>query len=499
MKKLILPLGLFAMLFWSLASCDKGESFTTDSSAKLEFSLDTLRFDTVFTELGSATRSFKVYNRNDQAIRISKARIEGTEGAFFRMNVDGIPGNEVEQVEVYANDSIYVFVEVTIDPDQPESISPFVIEDKIIFETNGNTQEVRLEAWGQNANYLPSRFNKGVPVVYTCDNDEWVWDDAKPYVIYGEVLIDSCLLRIAAGTKIYVHGGVAQNDLFGIFSDGILFFLPQGQLKIEGTAEDPVVIQGDRLEESFQDVAGQWYGIILSKGSKGNEIDHAVIKNAAFGIYVDSTAELTVRNSQFYNTTGGGIVGFHSTIDATNCLLYNNNSTSLQLILGGSYNFTHCTFASYGVDASAASLGNSFCYKGTLTSCELQAINPMKARFQNCIFFGSRRDEIDFSDISGRQDPSLFDVKMDHCLVKVDELLTDNESLYGDFFETFCTNCVNGTRTDELFIDADEDDYHLDTMSIAIDIGMQLAEPTIDLEGNARDANPDAGCFEFQQ
>ncbi|GJM34009.1 MAG: hypothetical protein DHS20C18_30100 [Saprospiraceae bacterium] len=486
-----------AMLIWSLASCDKQESFTTDSNAKLEFSLDTLHFDTVFTELGSATRTIKVYNRNDKPLRISKVRIEGNDGAFFRMNVDGRSGNMVEDIEVWAKDSIYVFVEVTINPDQPESISPFVIEDKVIFETNGNTQEVRLEAWGQNANYLPGRFNKGVPVVYTCNDEEWVWDDAKPYVIYGEVLIDSCLLRITEGTHVYVHGGVAQNDLFGIFNDGILYFLQNGRLKVEGTLENPVIFEGDRLEEPFQDVAGQWYGIILNKGSKGNDIEHAIIKNAAFGIYVDSTAELNIRNSQFYNTTGGGIIGFHGTIDASNCLIYNNNSTSLQLILGGNYNFTQCTFASYGVDASAVSLGNSFCYKGSPVSCEIGEVLPLKARFQNCIFFGSRRDEIDFGDATGRQDPSFFDVQFDHCLVKVDELLTREMGLYADFFESYCNNCVNGSRTDELFIDPDEDDYHLDTMSIAIDIGLPLPAFPTDLEGKTRDENPDVGCFEF--
>ena len=59
-------LSLIAGLFL-LESCQSDDGFITDSSAKLEFSVDTLRFDTVFTELGSATRFIRVYNRNDQA------------------------------------------------------------------------------------------------------------------------------------------------------------------------------------------------------------------------------------------------------------------------------------------------------------------------------------------------------------------------------------------------------------------------------------------------
>ncbi|MCB0615366.1 MAG: hypothetical protein KDC75_18740, partial [Phaeodactylibacter sp.] len=326
---------IMALLGLAFASCDKQADFITDGNFTLEFSLDTLRFDTVFTELGSATRSFKVYNRNDRPLRIDKVSLEGAAGAKFRMNVDGIAGNEVEEVEIWGKDSIYIFVEVTIDPDQPLSASPFVIEDKVIFEAGDKRQEVRLEAWGQNANYFPSRFNKGVPVVLSCNNDKIVWDDPKPYVIYGEIFIDSCALEVMAGTQIYVHGGIAQNEVFGIFNDGIIYTLNNGSIRLLGTREAPIVIQGDRLEEPFQEQPGQWQGIILGKGSKGNVMEWATVKNAVFSVYVDSLAELTASNSRFYNTNSSGIIGFHSTISLENCLVYNNLSSSVQLILGG--------------------------------------------------------------------------------------------------------------------------------------------------------------------
>ena len=50
--------------------------------AMLEFSTDTLRFDTVFTELGSATRSFRVRNNNDLAVRISNVRLENPNSRY---------------------------------------------------------------------------------------------------------------------------------------------------------------------------------------------------------------------------------------------------------------------------------------------------------------------------------------------------------------------------------------------------------------------------------
>ena len=487
-----------ALLGLALASCNKTEDFITDGNFTLEFSLDTLRFDTVFTELGSATRSFKAYNRNDRPVRIGKVSLAGTAGAKFRMNVDGTPGDVVEGVEIRENDSIYVFVEVTIDPDQPLSVSPFVIEDKVLFETGDKRQEVRLEAWGQNANYYPNRFNRGVPDTISCNNDKIVWDDPKPYVIYGEIFIEKCALEVAAGTRIHVHGGVAKNELFGIFNDGIIWTMPSGSIRMRGTKEAPIVIEGDRLEEPFQDEYGQWQGIILGRGSRGNIMEWTTVKNAIFSVYVDSLAEFTARNSQFYNTNSSGIIGFHSTISLENCLIYNNLSTSVQLILGGDYSFDYCTVASYGVDASAIGMSNFYCYDDFL-NCQVLEAASLRARFRNCIFFGSRRDEVSLSDIYGGQQPNAFDVEFQNCIVRVDELLTQQDGLYADFLENQCATCINATRDDALFAGPNEDDYHLDTLSIAEGMALPLTGIGIDLEGNMRDATaPDIGCYERQ-
>jgi len=492
---------LSALLLTALFfSCQKEENFITDDSARLEFSLDTLRFDTVFTELGSATRFFKVYNRNNRPVRVSRIYLDDNEGGRFRLNIDGDVGNEAEDVVIYANDSIYVFAEVTIDPDQPVSVSPYVVQESVRFITNDNEQTVYLEAWGQNANYIPNRFAAGVPSLLSCGNGEITWDDPKPYVIYGALFIDSCVLNIAAGTRLHVHGGIAQNDLFGgTYNDGMIYVLNNGSLRVNGTPDQPVIIQGDRLEEPFREQPGQWAGIVLGKRSRGNVIEYATVKNAIFGVYVDSAASLVAENARFYNTASSGLVGFHSSITATNCLIYNNFATSVQLTHGGNYRFTYCTLASYGVNASALSMSNFFCYDG-ISSCQVLGVNRLRARFENSIIFGSRRDEINLADISGGTDPSLFTVSFEDCIVKVDELLEQQDGLYADFFETFCEPCINGESDDPLFVDPNEDDYYLDSLSIAIGQASPVAFPqpvTIDLENRERDpAAPDIGCYE---
>jgi len=480
----------------ALFSCDDEQDFITDGNFDLEFSVDTLRFDTVFTQLGSATRSFKVYNRNDRPVRIQKVSIAGNEGGRFMMNVDGIPGDEVEDVEIFGNDSIYVFVETTIDPDQPLSESPFVIEDRVIFNTGEKEESVRLEAWGQNANYIPNRFNKGGVTLLSCDNETVVWDDPKPYVIYGVLLIDTCVLEVAAGTRIHVHGGVAQNDLFGVFNDGLIYTLSQGSIRMLGTKEDSIVIQGDRLEEGFAEASGQWQGVVIGRGSRGNLMEYTTVKNGVFSVYVDSLAEFTARNSRFYNTNSSGVIGFNSTINLENCLLYNNQANSLQLILGGSYDFKYCTVASYGVDASAAYMSNYFCYD---QFCNVSAQAPLKAAFTNCILYGSSRDELVLDDGFDAQVPELYNIAFNNCVVKVDQILDDEEAGYADFLENQCVNCINATRDDALFVSVSDDNYRLDTLSVAEMQALPLPDITADIVGNERDAGqPDIGCFEYQ-
>ena len=263
----------------TINACFSDDDIITSPDARIEFSLDTLRFDTVFTEQGSATRILKLYNPNNQTIEIERIYVGSGASSSFRFNIDGISGNEARNIQIKAKDSLYIFGEVTVDPDQPLSISPFVIEDQLLFDVNGETQSVLLEAWGQNANYIPSRFGGGGQVALVC-NGEVVWDDPKPYVIFGIVVIDDgCTLRIPAGTKVYVHGGLQRtfvpdpenpNDSLRIFyNDGRIIVNSRGRLIVEGTQEEPVVIQGDLLEPEFSDITGQWFGIVMVGGSKG--------------------------------------------------------------------------------------------------------------------------------------------------------------------------------------------------------------------------------------
>jgi hypothetical protein len=141
--------GFFLLFLASLSSCKK-DKFDTNSG--ISFSTDTLLFDTIFTTLGSTTKSIIVRNTQKQSIKISNIKLAGGATSSYRINVDGDAGINFNDIEIPAKDSIYVFAEVTVNPNA--SNLPFIIEDSIQFTTNGKLQQVQLNAYGQNAHFF---------------------------------------------------------------------------------------------------------------------------------------------------------------------------------------------------------------------------------------------------------------------------------------------------------------------------------------------------------
>jgi len=487
---------LFPLLCLLLTLCQK-ERFTTNSADKLEFSTDTLRFDTVFTQLGSATRILKVYNRHSESIRISRIYLADDASSRFNLNIDGLPGNSQRDIEIAPHDSLYIFAEVIINPNQPVSASPFVLDEQLVFETNGNVQEVTLEAFGQNANYLPSRFGAGGISGYQCTNGEdIIWNSPLPYVIYGILVIDGCTLRISAGTHIYVHGGLVKYTEDGTtfrYNDGYLTFINGGRLLVEGTLEKPVIFEGDRLESEFKTEPGQWVGLWLQDSTAGHRLEHCIIRNSVIGLRVDQEVDVTMRNVQIYNTSNSGLIAFRAKIDAENCLFYNNTGHCIQLGWGGDYDFKYCTAASYGVDGGTLLMTNFRCLD---PNCNDYDLNALKARFRNCIFYGTKADQIALGDYSDNN-PPMFDYQLQNCIVRVRDLLKPNA--YPTFLE-HCQPCLNATPQDKIFLDPNQDNYRLDSLgSVAKGYALPLPGIDKDLDGKTRDAvTPDAGAFEIE-
>lgn len=466
MRIILLPLLLFFLGGVLFSSCRK-DSFTTSSSDKLTFSTDTLTFDTVFTTLGSTTRYFTIHNPHNQKINVADIRLAGGDQSIFRLNIDGKQVNEATNVEIPANDSIYVFVAVTIDPNNEDN--PYVLYDSVLCETNGNMQSVTLQAWGQNAHFFYGEI---------IGTQTWIPD--KPYVIIHSILVDSDeVLTVQPGCRIFMHADSR--------------FYVQGTLKVMGQINDSVIFRGDRLESYYIDDPGNWEGIHLLRSSHDNEINYTVIKEAIVGVRVDSLKEtaapkLVMRNSQIRFTLSSGLLGITADIYAENCLIHACGEWNVQLEFGGNYQFEDCTFANYSSilinhQSPVARLSNYFAYKDEQGVDQVILAN-LNASFRNCIVYGSLQKELELDPFEGAD----FNFSFNHCLLKVNK---DIDTTSASF-----SGCIY--NADPQFANPFEmDDYHLLENSPCIDAGIANGI-FIDLDGKDRsDGKPDIGCYEF--
>ena len=125
-------LGLKAFLFMLIIgtvflSCNKDEIITTDPEVKLSFSADTVVFDTVFSTIGSTTRYLMVYNTDRNRVKISSVRLAGGNDSPYQLNIDGVPATQLNDIEIPGEDSLYVFIRVTVNPNDENNPSSSAI------------------------------------------------------------------------------------------------------------------------------------------------------------------------------------------------------------------------------------------------------------------------------------------------------------------------------------------------------------------------------------
>ena len=159
MRYLYSLLLLCSIVLWS--SC-RNDFETEPSTGNLQFSRDTVYLDTVFSNIGSSTYNLKVYNRSDDDITIPTIQLSGGESSNYRLNVDGLPGKSFENIDILANDSIFVFIETTANIENFSNENQFLLTDAIEFDTGANQQKVELVTLIQDAVFLyPEKFDDG--------------------------------------------------------------------------------------------------------------------------------------------------------------------------------------------------------------------------------------------------------------------------------------------------------------------------------------------------
>ncbi len=477
-----------------LSSCKK-DQLLTDSGAKLDFSTDSVLFDTVFTQVGSTTKLFRIYNNHTQPMNISNIHLAGGSSSQFRLNVDGVNGTSIKDVEILGGDSLYAFVQVTVNPNEPGA--HVILEDEVIFETNGNVQSVYLTAIGRNV-YLhkPDHFplNGLPPYSIICNNSkDAVWKSDKPHLIFGFAVVDSaCTLTMTPGTQVYFH------------KNAVLWVYAYGSLKVMGSHDERITFEGDRLEPEYKEIPGQWGYIWLMNGSINNKIDWAIIKNGAIGLKVGDNTDyphrpsLTLTNTIIKNQKAAAIYALDAHIYSYNCVFANCGQYVAALTFGGAYNFQQCTFANYwdhntnnGTGSATTTartnpsvvLTNSYTdATGNTTLADLDTAN-----FINSIISGDIDEELAFDNNTAL--PTNFNFMFDHCLLKT-TLSTGSASHYSNILQ----------NTNPSFKDENNNDYNLNTTSLAKDSGNSLFYISKDLNDKFRNFGaPDLGAYEIQQ
>jgi hypothetical protein len=453
--------------------------FSENPNDRLSFSNDTVQFDTVFTTIGSITKQFRFYNRNHNAIK-TNIELAGGKQSFFRINIDGESTKKVDNYEIMPNDSAFIFIEVNIDPQNKNN--PIIIEDSIMFYTNGNQQNVKLVAYGQDVHL----YNDSV-----IDTRTWLAD--KPYLIYNSVWVKkNATLTIEEGAQIHFH------------NKSVMWV--EGTLKAQGSVNKRIVFQSDRSDGVYENAPGQWYekikteygdyfiaGIHFLPKSINNLINYAIIKNGVKGIQVDSLAEnsnpkLILSNSIIKNMSSNGILAQNSTLIVYNSVIANCKDHAVYLSIGGDYEFYHSTIGNYYPfdkrDESSLRLDNY--YIPDKKPIEF----PLKALFGNCIIYGDLENEVEIyqSNIEGKPFSYLFD----HCLMKLyKDFNTSDDQIY--------RNIIRDKDSLPNFIDPSGGNLRLDTLSAAIDRGSVIYSNIfrVDQDGNDRTTGvPDLGAYE---
>ncbi len=444
----------------SFVSCKK--DFYSDSvNDKLTFSSDSVLFDTIFTEKGSITQYIRIKNNCDGTVKINKIYLNKSTKSEFFINVNGQPGPCVENIDIDAGDSIFVFFQIKLQAQDVDTI--LFHEDYLNIDYNGRTDKIVLAVWGQDA--VNFRGNVVGTTTFTAN---------KPYLIYDSLVVaEGETLTIEAGAKVYFHYNAN--------------LIVKGTLKIQGTKDQPVTLWADRLEETYQLLPGQWGSIIFDSTSTNNSISYAKIKNGVNGLVcygkVENQLVCNIDNTEISNMSGYGIYAINAHIDSYNCIFANCEYNVLNL-QGGWFNSIHNTIYNEGTP-------NGRKYQPTVSISDYQtdtkSILVEQANFFNSIIVGTMSNEIQLTATNG---DNTLKCKFKNCLLRDSFTVADSS-----YYESNTYYDKNKT----LFSDVDS--YALDSLSQAINIGnMEYANmhPN-DLNNHSRvaDEKPDVGALEY--
>ncbi|MEO9892943.1 hypothetical protein [Aurantibacter sp.] len=507
MRPYLYSILIFVLLASGMA-CRKNFEYAP-SAGNLEFSKDTVYLDTIFSNIGSSTYSLKVYNPTRDDVEIPSIRLQNGTQSGYRLNVDGVPGKEFQNIPILAQDSMFIFIETTFHV-SPHTVNELLYTDKLLFDVDTDEQSVELVTLVKDAVFLfPNKDSEGKIETISIGNDsegnsikvdgfslqdnQLHFTNEKPYVIYGYAAVSNeKTLLIDAGARVHFHKDS------GIYIDAGAKLMINGSLSSDSKLlENEVIFEGDRLEPQFESISGQWGALLITNGSTGNTINYLTIKNATVGLKIqdelnnNSTSEntnLEIKNSQIYNSENINLWAQSASILAENLVLGAAGSQSLYCNMGGAYNFSHCTIANYWIKDFRLSTALQIDNFSNDKSYDL-----FNADFTNCIIYGAQSREISLVS----NETNTFNFSFTNCLIRYADNAVSTDSFVLDFDNEnhFKNNIINQPPE---FFDSFGGDYRINELSSAngtANLETALEIP-LDIRGVNRNVNPDIGAFE---
>jgi len=500
------PISLLFLIGITLFFCSCRSDFdTVASTGDLAFSKDTVYLDTVFTNLSSSTYTLKVYNHSKNDINIPTIKFNKGLNSKYRMSVDGSQGNQgklFENVTLLAKDSLYIFIETTVESDNTTP-TEFLYTDQIEFDSGANLQKVELVTLVQDAILLyPNRNADGTTETLPIENEkisgfyldkndpihgnELIFTNKKAYVIYGYAAVpEGETVTFDPGARVYFHANSG------------LIVSKNASIHINGTAsttdklENEVLFGGDRQQPDFAYIPGQWGTIWLQEGSTNNKIQNLTLKNATVGLLIEKNngTTVTIKNTQIYNCTNYGIQAKNALIEGENIAINYAGQASLACTYGGNYKFTHCTFNNNW--SSPEQLAVYISNYNTGATPEVKDLTA--ATFNNCIIYGSYSTEM----LLDKKADAKFQYQFNNCLIKFNN--TDNRYTKDPDYQ-FETDPLHYNaiilNKDPKFFNVDLNKFNIDTTSAAFAKGNSAYVIPFDILGNPRTLPPDLGAYQ---
>lgn len=382
--------------FWMLllaVSCNKDEISFDAPSQELRFSRDTVFCDTVYHQVRSETYAVKVFNNEDKDIMIPRISLEKGAASLYKINIDGKPGYDFQNIPLRKKDSLYIFVEIAPQATGPEAIA----EDRVLFTSPAGQQHVTLFSVVQDAEFFIQ-----TPTNPNILSNHTTWTNNKAKIIYGNLTVDpNITLDIEAGTKVYFHKNSGMKVLAG------------ATLNINGTQSDQVIIRGDRNDTYYDTIPRNWNSIRMEAASTLN-MNHTRLFGGTKGLDLRQT-NATIKNSFIHTFQEYGIYAVASTVNASNLVMNNCGESCIGIFKGGNHTYTHATIANYSAVMGSLNRNGIFATNewendnGQTEQGALQNLNIF-----NSIVYSDRDNSVSFEQTPSQQ----FQFQIKNSLLK---------------------------------------------------------------------------------